>query len=121
MMTYAKAVQLWETRRGNAIRKPLGNNTYLYKDGNDFVVRLHSTNVVRIRPDGTYVLNSGGWSSKTTKDRINAYSPACISQKARTWYVYPRNNPLLQEGEKATLPPVFCSGMVVDSNGFMVE
>jgi len=121
MMTYAKAAQVWETRRSGSVRKPLANNTYLYREGTDFVVRLHSTNVVRIRPDGTYVLNSNGWETKTTKDRINAYAPVRITQIAYNWYVYPQNNPRLQEDEKSSLPPEFRSGMVVDSQGFVIE
>lgn len=43
---------------------------YLRVDGTR-VVRLHKTDIVTVRTDGTVVLNSGGWNTVTTRDRIN--------------------------------------------------
>lgn len=42
-------------------------------------VRLHNTDVVTYHPDGTATLYTGGWMTVTTKDRINAWSPARVS------------------------------------------
>jgi hypothetical protein len=69
-------------------RRKVGNNTYLEKlDGGAVAVRLHQTNVVTFKPDGATVLNSGGWRTVTTKDRINTYSPVGVWQKKRVWYM----------------------------------
>lgn len=51
--------------------KKLDGNTYLDKVGDDFEVRLHGTAVVTIHPDDSRTLNTGGWFTHTTKDRIN--------------------------------------------------
>ncbi len=34
-----------------------------------------------------FVLNTGGWQSKTTKSRLNDYTKAGISQKGGIWYI----------------------------------
>ena len=64
------------------------NNTMriVYKDGR-VAIRLHDTNVVITYPDGSIVLNSGGWRTSTTKDRINKFSPYRVHQSKGIWYV----------------------------------
>lgn len=51
----------------------IGNNTLLidYKDGRR-AVRLHNTDIITFSND-VITLNSGGWKTVTTKDRINAH------------------------------------------------
>jgi hypothetical protein len=50
--------------------------------------QLHDTEIVRIHPDGSVTLNSGGWQTCTTKDRINNLSPlGSVHQKKGLWYV----------------------------------
>lgn len=53
-----------------AIRK-IANNTFQYTapDGAT-VTRLHLTDILRAYPDGRLVLNTGGWQTVTTKDRL---------------------------------------------------
>lgn len=72
-------------------------NTILWHDGDDKVVRLHSTDIVRIKPDGTVILRSGGWKTMTTRDRMNDHIHGyVIWQKSHKWYVGPSSyNPLL--------------------------
>jgi hypothetical protein len=84
--------------------KLIANNTvrYMREDGSE-VVRLHHTDVVIKRPDGTYELNTGGWKTSTTKDRINCYSPARVYSKSGTWYL------------AADVP--FYDGVVIGPNG----
>jgi hypothetical protein len=91
-----------ELARGRNGRRKIGNNTYLYPHKDGIAVRLHQTDVVVIHPDNTYTLNSGGWQTVTTKDRMNEYSPARVCQSKGVWYVdgYP-----------------FVDGMKVDANG----
>ena len=74
---------------GNRKTKKLANNTYLRKDGDNYVIRLHETDIVTIRPAECteYVLNTGGWFTMTTKGRITDYSPAQVFSKSGVWYV----------------------------------
>lgn len=72
--------------------RKVANNTYLVRRGDDIAVKLHATDVVTFHPDGTLTLNSGGWFTVTTKERINRYLPSgiCLSQIKGRWYlVYP--------------------------------
>lgn len=88
-MDYAKAERLFATARNKDEGKPLANNTRLFKRGNNFAIQLHSTDVVTIRPDNSCVLDSGGWKTMTTKDRMQTYSPVGrIESKRGTWYVH---------------------------------
>jgi hypothetical protein len=74
---------------GNRKTKKLANHTYLRKEGDDYVIRLHETDIVTLKPAECteYVLNTGGWYTSTTKARINDYSPARIFTKGGVWYV----------------------------------
>ena len=102
MITFEGAQALIAKGRGNGTKK-LGRNTWLEKDGETFVVRLHQTNIIRIFSSGLYELNSGGWNTMVTKDRINEYSPASITQRNFVWY--------LKGGVE------FFDGVIVDSSG----
>lgn len=55
-----------------------------YLDGTT-AIRLHNTDVITTK-DGKYILNSGGWRTRTTMDRIEAFSPARLYQRNRLWY-----------------------------------
>lgn len=88
MLTYAECESLWALQRGprsGIVR--LDNNTVLYKKPDDsFAVRLHNTEVVTIYPDGSYRLDSGGYRTVTTKDRINRYGPVRVYAERGVWY-----------------------------------
>lgn len=62
--------------RPPATARKVANNTFRYttEDGCE-VFRLHTTDVVTRLPDGRIKLDSGGWKSVTTKDRMNAFAP----------------------------------------------
>ena len=49
-----------------------------------YLVRFHSTVVVRFDADGTATLNSGGWRTHTTKARLN-WCGFRVGQRAFTW------------------------------------
>ena len=86
-MTNAEATQLvlGKTRRG---QRKIGNNTIAFIELDGTVsIQLHSTKVVQIHPDDTVTLNSGGWRTSTTKDRINKYSPVKVYQKKHEWFL----------------------------------
>jgi hypothetical protein len=75
-MDYQEALDLIKTARDKC-RKPIANNTYLILDtnSNDIAVRLHQTDILTFKPDGSIILDTGGWETKVTKDRMNEYLP----------------------------------------------
>ena len=74
----------------NHDRRKLANNTYAERRAECIAVRLHNTDIMLFTPDGSIMLDSGGWRTITTKSRMNDYLPAPyrIWQKAGRWYVY---------------------------------
>ena len=86
-MTHAEAMLMVRGKR-NAQRRKVGNNTYAeILHDNSVGIMLHSTYVVKIHPDNTYTLQTGGWQTVTTKDRINQYSPVRVYQRNYEWFV----------------------------------
>lgn len=80
---WAKVLGLKESKR-------IGHNTDLVRlpDGG-IGIRLHWTVVVTYERDGSIRLNSGGFETTTTKQRINACLPAGfrVFAKSYKWYV----------------------------------
>lgn len=63
-------------------------NTTLRKlNGDTFAVRFYNTDILLIHRDGSYTLNSGGFRTVTTKQRLNEFSPARVHQTKREWLV----------------------------------
>lgn len=60
---------------GNRISRKIANNTYLELDRHSVGVRLHRTIVVCHHQDGQITINTGGWDTVTTRQRINAHLP----------------------------------------------
>lgn len=97
--TYGEALKVFRTAKDPFKGKPVNNNTRLislgtsYPDQGGFVVysvlglKLHDTVIVTYFPDGSYELDSGGWKTLTTKDRMNNYTPFHIHQENLIWYV----------------------------------
>jgi hypothetical protein len=57
----------------------------MVRNGGNISIRLHNTNVVTITPEDDIILDSGGWHTSTTKDRISGY--ARIYQSDGNWYI----------------------------------
>ena len=74
------------------------------------VVRLHLTDIVTFSPDGSVTLNSGGFKSLTTKERMNRYLPSGWSLWAERgcWY-------LCNRAEDKRF--VFADGITINSDG----
>jgi hypothetical protein len=75
--------------------KVIGSNTVEYTKANgDRVIRLHHTDIVTVRANGDIILNSGGWRTSTTKDRMNCkvIYPWRIYQMNKIWYVHTGDN-----------------------------
>ena len=103
--------------RGVKSAKKIGNNTFevIYKDGCR-AIRLHRTDVVTYRPDGACILNTDGWQTRTTKDRMNKYAPVSVYQVDSIWYVVQKrriSDRFPQKGE----PIRYYDYMVIDPCG----
>jgi hypothetical protein len=77
-------------------KRKLANNTYfeILPTNNqtglpDFGVRLHNTIIITWTADGKTILNSGGWQTVTTKERINRYMPDGFTlwQEKGIWFI----------------------------------
>lgn len=68
-------------------RRKMANNTWAIRDGDDIVIRLHQTDIVRYKPNGDIVLDSGGWRTMTTKDRIGQFAPVRVYQSDGEWWL----------------------------------
>jgi hypothetical protein len=69
--------------------KIVANNTVEYWNGKrERIIRLHKTDILRFTPD-KLIINSGGWKTPTTRERINAFSPGWLHlhQKRSLWYI----------------------------------
>lgn len=83
-MNYQTALKTLNGRKSSKI----GNHTYLLAlDNGNVAIQLHWTHVITITPDNKYILNSGGYRTATTKNRINQYAPVNLCQKKGVWYV----------------------------------
>lgn len=101
------------TGRNHAGRK-MDNNTYLERRGEDIALRLHSTDILTFKADGSTVVQTGGWKTVTTKDRLNNYLPFNygLSQKRGVWYW----SQYLGNGQHKPLP-IFTDGDVITAKG----
>lgn len=75
--SFAEAAQRWSEWRANPRRRrrecKLANNTVLVHHTSEperYAVRLHETDVVTFYRDGSVKLDSGGWQTFTTRDRM---------------------------------------------------
>lgn len=85
-MDYKEADGLLVGRCKNS--KKLYNHTYLLRNDDNIVIRLHSTNIITFKKNGEIILDSGSWHTPTTKDRINQYLENFnIWQTDRVWYL----------------------------------
>ena len=75
---------------GIVASKIVANNTFEYntEDGRLYY-RLHMTDIMVFRPDGSIVLDTGGWKTSTTKERMNRFLPKGISvwQSKGRWFL----------------------------------
>lgn len=90
-------IEKCQTVLGGKSLKKIGHNTWLeWLGGGVYGVRYHQTYVVKIHPDNTYTLNSGGWHTVTTRDRINEFAPARCYIEQKTMRI--RANVIASEG-----------------------
>lgn len=101
--------------------RPAGNNTRLERrDDGAISVKYHGHAVVvyfppgASGPDPVTVLNSCGWRTTTTKERLNEFGPAGfrVWQQRGTWYITQQRT---AENDGRTW--VFADGLTIDSYG----
>ncbi len=99
-------------------RRKLANNTTLWAsedcEPEFFEITLHSTTVFMFYRDGSFELNSGGWKTVTTKERLNRYLPdgwRVYQLKFEWWLADVRN------GWASEVKYEFKDGMRVSADG----
>jgi hypothetical protein len=76
------------SRKFGAKAVKLDHNTYLsQKATGEFQVVLHQTAIITIFPNETYRLDTGGWYTVTTKERLNQFGPVRINQQKGQWFL----------------------------------
>lgn len=82
---YAEALR----HLGNRPGYRAGHNTRVVREGYAGLpaLRYHDTDVVTYHPDGSLVLDSGGWRTVTTKDRLNQVGAVRVWSERSVWYV----------------------------------
>lgn len=116
-MNYEKAKQLFDSAKNKETGKPIARSTRIVKIGADcYGIKFHETIVAQYHPNGSIVLNSGGWRTKTTKERINyALSidwPYRIISDNGQWFLYSSSG--YPKGDKICL---FTDYLIVKANG----
>lgn len=81
--TYGECMDLL---RGKDERRVALNTTIRKVDGFVLVVRFYATDIIRFYPDGTKIVNAGGYRSVTTKRRFNEFGIG-VYQKDHEWYI----------------------------------
>lgn len=88
--SYIKSYSTADKALGKNKTKVIGNNTELVEDPSGSIsVELHGHRVLTFRRNNDIVLDSAGWKTSTTKDRLNRYTPNSVSihQRDGVWYV----------------------------------
>jgi hypothetical protein len=91
----------------NKTSRKAANNTVVRIENETAIIRLHETDIVTIKQNGNAILNSGGWQTVTTKERINRYTSAGISQRNSIWY--------MRDGS------LFYDGIEINANGYPIK
>lgn len=88
-MNHAQWTEFIQKGRNKADR-PFGHDrrAHLRNDGSVVLV-LHSTECVRLYPNGTVLIYTGGWDTHTTRQFINTHAPDHVRVYSRKghWYV----------------------------------
>jgi hypothetical protein len=80
----------------NKENRPIANNTRVIRRAENMIaIRLHNTDIITFYENGAIGLNSGGWKTVTTKDRMTRFTPRNIgvSSDRGVWYVVVQSDP----------------------------
>lgn len=81
MATFKQEIKSYEDAErflGDRVMRKLAHNTYVHREGQEIFVRYHNTNIVTYWPSGSIILNTGGWDTITTTQRMHALTPSNI-------------------------------------------
>lgn len=85
-MDYTKADSMLQGR--NHSSRKIGNNTYLIRHDSFIAIKLHNTEIIKYYPDNRIILDTEGWTTVTTKARMNEYlDKVSIWQERSVWYI----------------------------------
>lgn len=90
MRTYKEIEEMF--RGKNKPRIKVAPNTFLEKDEvvenllTEFLLTLHGNRICRYGKN-SFILSSSGWETKTTKDRLNRFTPFSVFSEKRVWKV----------------------------------
>jgi len=105
-------------KAGKSRIKKIANNTYeIYSiDGILEAIRLHDTNILTYESDHV-TLDNGGYQTKTTKERLNAYLPQGVSivQRDFTWYIHDTRCGTCEGHDAWKCTREFTNGMIIAS------
>ena len=86
---------------GRDIEKNLGYETKIRRiDNKTIAIQHHKTDVVIYHRNGVIELNTAGWESKTTKERINHFSPIGVTVIGGIWWINTEPPVMFHEGAK---------------------
>lgn len=85
----------------------LQNNTSAFRRGDTIAVKLHRTDILTFHSDGKIVLDNDGWTSVTTRKRMNDYLPAPYR------VLLAKGEWVVTLGKGRSVP--FVQGMVIDT------
>lgn len=88
IVEYGQAKRFLEER--NRLKVKLGYATWLQQEDGCYQIIHHRTPIVTYYPDHM-VLDNGGWYSRTTLERLNAFAPVYVFQRNWDWYVEAAN------------------------------
>jgi hypothetical protein len=93
MLSYTDCARLVASARDKQ-SKPVANNTRVEKRGeNAYALRLHATDIATFWEDGRIEVNSGGWRTVTTAQRLGQFVTRHVYSERGTWYVRLEPNP----------------------------
>ena len=112
MLDYDEAARLFEKRRSGT--KKVGNNTYLWRDGECFVMTLYGRRIASFYRHYV-ILDNCGWPTLTTKDRLNWCRGVRVYSLDGNWFI---DTALHQgpPGRSKLNRAVFYNKMIVDQN-----
>jgi len=115
LKNYAQALKALDAKSRNKDRVYLQYETFLIrKPDGVLAIELFGHEIIQYHPKGPIVLNSCGYRTVTTKDRINRYNPAYIIQARGIWYI---TNGIPGYPHSVRDLPLFEDGMKVNNNG----
>lgn len=104
MLTFNQLTDLIYAYKGHLIGPALAPNTRAYMvDAKTVAIRFHNTEILHVSSENHFTYQTGGWTTYTTKQRLNQFGPLQIYQQNHKWF-YGQGMP-------------FVEGMTVDVNG----